>query len=287
MKIQIAKNVSTERLSDNSSYQIFEDNSKITDRRNISIQKKSDNDNLQDTQNVNNVQCLNISHDIYIDVIDEKKNSNWNVSLQTNDYITTYKVDTGAQANVISKHTLACIPKLVVIEPTNVKLSAYNGSRRPVIGSCILNIFTKHKIHSVQFIVIDSNSPSIIGLKTREDLNLLKRLSNININSDIDFYTECANCFGDIESLKHEYKIQLKSNVEPVIHAPRRVPLALKDKLRHELDKMKRLDIMQEVPISGSSEWVNSMVIVEKPNGKLRICLDLSDLNKATKRHHH
>ena len=222
-----------------------------------------------------------------MDVIDEKKNSNWNVSLQTNDCITIYKVDTWAQANVISKHTLFCIPNSVVIEPTNFKLSAYNGSRRPVIGSCILNIFTKHKIHSVQFIVIDSNSPSIIGLKTREDLNLLKRLSNININSDIDFYTECANCFGDIESLKHEYKIQLKSNVEPVIHAPRRVPLALKDKLRHELDKMKRLDIMQEVPISGSSEWVNSMVIVEKPNGKLRICLDLSDLNKATKRHHH
>ena len=143
MNIQIAKNVSTERLSDNSSYQIFDDNSKITDRRNISIQKKSDNDNLQDTQNVNNVQCLNISHDIYIDLIDEKKNSSWNVSLQTNDYITTYKVDTGPQANVISKHTLACIPKSVVIELTNVKLSAYNGSRRPVIGSCILNIFTK------------------------------------------------------------------------------------------------------------------------------------------------
>ena len=29
------------------------------------------------------------------------------------------------------------------------------------------------------------------------------------------------------------------------------------------------------------------MVIVEKPSGKLRICLDPSDLNKATKRHHH
>ena len=37
-----------------------------------------------------------------MDVIDEKKNSNWNVSLQTNDCITIYKVDTGAQANVIS-----------------------------------------------------------------------------------------------------------------------------------------------------------------------------------------
>ena len=111
--------------------------------------------------------------------------------------------DTGAQVNVISKQTLACIPKSVVIKPTNVKWSAYNGSHIPVIGSCILNISTKYKIHSVQFIVIDSNSPSIIRLKTSEDLNLLKCLSNINVNRDIDFYTEHADCFGEIGLLKH------------------------------------------------------------------------------------
>ena len=139
----------------------------------------------------------------------------------------------------------------------------------------------------MQFIVIDSNSPSIIGLRTSEDLNLLKRLSNINVNSDIDFYTEYDKCFGKIKLLKHEYKIQLKSDVEPVIHASWCVPIALKDKLRHELDRMKWLDIIEEVPISECSEWVNSMVIVEKPNDGLRICLDPSDLNKATERHHH
>ena len=50
---------------------------------------------------------------------------------------------------------------------------------------------------------------------------------------------------------------------------------------------MKQLGIIKEVLISESSERVNFMFIVEKTNGKLRICLDLSDLNKATKRHHH
>ena len=102
--------------------------------------------------------------------------------------------------------------------------------------------------------MIDSNSPLIIGLKTSEDLNLLKRLSNTNVNSDIDFYTEYADCFGEIGLLKHEHKIQLKSDAKPVIHAPRRVPIALQDKLRHELDRMKRLDIIEKVPISELSE---------------------------------
>ena len=34
-------------------------------------------------------------------------------------------------------------------------------------------------MHSVQVTVIDSNSASIVGLKTHEDLNLLKSLSNL------------------------------------------------------------------------------------------------------------
>ena len=51
-------NFSTELLSDNSSYQFFDDNSKVTDKRNILLQNKSDNDNLQRTQNVNKRQYL-------------------------------------------------------------------------------------------------------------------------------------------------------------------------------------------------------------------------------------
>ena len=69
----------------------------------------------------------------------------------------------------------------------------------------------------MQFIVIDSNSNSIIGLKKSKELNLLQHLSHVNVNSDIDIYTEYADCFGDIGLLKHEYKIQLQS--EPNSHS--------------------------------------------------------------------
>ena len=52
--------------------------------------------------------------------------------------------------------------------------------------------FHQDEMHSVKLIVIDSNSPLIIGLKTSEDLNFLKRLSNINVNNNIDFCVEYA-----------------------------------------------------------------------------------------------
>ena len=39
-------------------------------------------------------------------------------------------------------------------------------------------------------------------------------------------------------------------------------------------------------PIREPIDWVNSLVIVHKPNGKLRICIDPTPLNKAIKREH-
>ena len=47
---------------------------------------------------------------------------------------------------------------------------------------------------------------------------------------------------------------------------------------------MVNLDIIE--PIEKPTDWVNGFAIVEKSNGKLRICLDTQPLNNAMKRQH-
>lgn len=39
--------------------------------------------------------------------------------------------------------------------------------------------------------------------------------------------------------------------------------------------------------VDGPTDWVNSMVVVKKMDGNLRICIDPKDLNKALKREHY
>ena len=41
------------------------------------------------------------------------------------------------------------------------------------------------------------------------------------------------------------------------------------------------------VPVDEPTDWINSLVVREKPNGSLRICLDPKDLNKTIKREHY
>ena len=41
------------------------------------------------------------------------------------------------------------------------------------------------------------------------------------------------------------------------------------------------------VSVDEPTDWVNSLVVREKPNSSLRICLNPKDLNKAIKREHY
>ena len=73
----------------------------------------------------------------------------------------------------------------------------------------------------------------------------------------------------------------MDKTVKLVVHAPQKIALSLQGKLEKELEEMAKQSII--APVEGHSDWVNSLVIKEKLNGSLRICLDPKDLNKAIK----
>lgn len=77
-------------------------------------------------------------------------------------------------------------------------------------------------------------------------------------------------------------KIELKQSVTPVISPARRVPLALQNPLKNALQRLIDNDIIAKV-VDETPEWVSNLVIVEKPNKDLRLCLDPKHINEAVK----
>ena len=57
----------------------------------------------------------------------------------------------------------------------------------------------------------------------------------------------------------------LRDDAVPVVHAPRRVPIALKKDLKHQLDEMEANGVIAKV--KEPTDWVSSLVVVEKKNG--------------------
>ena len=91
------------------------------------------------------------------------------------------------------------------------------------------------------------------------------------------------------------YKLRLKPDAVPVKHRPRRVPVHLQDAFHEEVEQLVKIDVLEKV--TEPTEWVNSLVIVEKvidssnahsPNHvikkSIRLCIDPKDLNEALER---
>ena len=85
--------------------------------------------------------------------------------------------------------------------------------------------------------------------------------------------------------LQGHYHIRLDSNAVPVHHAPRRVPVPLRARLKETLDDLVHHEIL--APVGQPTPWISSMVVVPKNDGMLRICLDPKDLNKAVQCEHY
>ena len=96
--------------------------------------------------------------------------------------------------------------------------------------------------------------------------------------------SEFSDCFGEIDTLNKTHHIKVKENFTPFVTLVHQILHSLKPKVEKELKHMVDLDIIE--PIDIPTDWVNELVIVEKPNGKLRICLGSSALNQVIKQEH-
>ena len=140
------------------------------------------------------------------------------------------------------------------------------------LPTCLeLNLFTLN--FSVQ-----QGSP-LNANRTREQVTPIK-------DKD-DLAKSYPDCFDGVRKFQGQYHITVDSSVFPVVHAQRRMPLSLRDDIKDELDDMVSRGIITKLKEGEPTAWVNSLVYRRKPNGKLRICLDPKDPNKAISREHH
>ena len=123
----------------------------------------------------------------------------------------------------------------------------------------------------IPFIVADTKSSAILGLKSCKDLNLIARVEELREQTKAELlFDEFKDCFGEIGTLPKIHHITIKEDVQPVIHSARRVPFALKDRLKEELNRMVRLGVIESV--TEPTDWVNQLVVQVSCSIKCIIC---------------
>lgn len=203
-----------------------------------------------------------------------------------------FKLDSGAQISVIPNDLYEKMGRPCVnsMKKSKVKISTYNKEKLNVAGKIVLTLEHKHKLYPIEFYIVHVKSVPILGLNALTQMNLVQRIHSLQTDSvkhtkhsqnPLEKYKDV---FQGVGAIPGEYNIQLQADATPVVYPVRRVPESLKPKLKESLDSMVRNNIIAAV--EEPTDWVNSLVIVEKPDKSLRICLDPRELNKSIKREH-
>ena len=172
------------------------------------------------------------------------------------------KIDTGAKCNVITLDIFRRISHNEKIDKTKaVQLVAYGGDTLTTLGSVNLEVRLPSISRNLEFHIIDKPVTPLLGLMDSLSLNLIQLHSEVHEVDTTDAF--CAAILdgykdlfeGDLGNIPVVYKMRLDANVTPVIRPPRRIPLAMEESVKRELNRMVKIGAI--TPVSepnGSSE---------------------------------
>ena len=206
----------------------------------------------------------------------------------------TTQLDTGATCSAMSYNDLLTILQNgdVKLGPPGGKIRLYDGRVVEPLGSYTftvsLNSGPKCKIHfdileRAPWPIIDGNTcikQGWISLGSGQYIHSSNSKEYEPLSFD-KLMRDYDDIFTGLGCLPGEYHIEVDPDIKPVQHAPRRVPVPRKARLKEKIAEMEKQGII--VRETEPTDWISSLVAVQKP-GKLRVCINPRDLNRAIKR---
>ena len=220
-----------------------------------------------------------------------------------------FKLDSGAHGNLMPismyKSLFPGLPYDVLRKSIDKRVIFVANNKREIkqLGQCSLNVLNMSTGKTCKFFVVGDCCNPFTGLHNSIALNLLSinapftdrwtdkscsfRADSIDVEAvgdeklTCDFilkqYKKLFTGIGHFQCAPAE--IKLKDNAVPVQKPPRRIPVAMRYEFQEEINSMVKAGILTKLYKNQAMEWLNSFVVVRKPSGKLRVCLDPTDLN--------
>ena len=143
----------------------------------------------------------------------------------------------------------------------------------------------KNKSLICKFFVVEHET-ALVGINDSEKLGLVQVNFDMVKNEHVKIINEVTEesfkysiekeypeLFKGIGLMDGEISIKLKDGAVPHIEPIQRIPHAMQEPLKMDLDKLVSEGILHKVDISEPIEWLNSFVCVRKANRKIRLCL--------------
>ena len=221
-----------------------------------------------------------------VNVIFSVRNGLADAVVKIDDDEVTMMIDSGATVNIIDKKTFSKITKRN-LSSIQTKVFTY-GANEPLslLGAFNAVVSFKNMRVPTRILVAESDSAGcLLSRQTATQLKLLHLASAVKSENPIadKLREKYSSVFSGVGKLKEfQLEIPVDKNVQPVVQPERRLPYALREKVNEKLNELLEADIIE--PVRGPTPWVSPLVVVPKPNGEVRVCVDMRRVNKAVMR---
>lgn len=232
-------------------------------------------------------------HGVTVNTVLNNNDGCWFQNLKVENMAIRFKLDSGSEVNIIPLNIFKKFNKKFKLAVSSINLEAYGGFQIKPIGSVQLRIENKKEKLCQDFVVVDVLSHPILSLSTCVKLGLIKRIDKIttllggtgdDTKEKETFIQNNRDTFEGLGRFPELAQIELKDDAVPVARPPRRIALCISDKVKKKLRDMVHTGIISKV--INPADWVHNMVVVEKKDNSLRLCIDPHELNKHIKRNY-
>lgn len=196
-------------------------------------------------------------------------------------------VDSGSDANLITADSWELLKTKRVdvhcCQKGSSKILKAYGSQTPldILGTFSASITVGGRTVNADFFVVVKGQRNLLGDTTAKELGVLKIGMDIcRVAKPID---QELSPFPKIKDV--QVHIQMDPNIVPVFQPLRRIPIPLEDAVNKKLDDLLARDIIEKK--TGPATWVSPLVVANKANGEIRLCVDLRRVNQAVIRDRH
>lgn len=210
--------------------------------------------------------------------------------------------DTGAEMTICGENIIQQLKiKHELINYRNKeKLIAANDTEIKTLGKIKLIMTLKNRTTEEDVIICRNQNSMLLSWQACRSLGIIPinfphPIREIQIDSTSEhgslkenLLTEFSDVFDNNVTLTEmnggPMKIHLQEDAKPyAIHVARQIPFMVRDQVKKELDSMVTRNIIRPLEDEPTS-WCHPMVVVMKPKGGVRICVDLTKLNKYVDR---
>ena len=222
----------------------------------------------------------------------------WHTRLTIGGRTVRFLLDCGATVNLLPESFVNSLGLMKEVRPAAATLRMFDKSKLETDGMITLDVQHPRTkcVNKLDFYVASKHEQPLLGSSACRELNLLRVVEenicevrttttshdSTKCRTEAEILAEYSGLFDSVGLMDGDVHLDIDPTVPPVQMHLRRLPIGVRDKVAAELQRLEANGII--APVTEPTACDSALLVVAKPDGRIRLCIDPKPLNKALKR---